>query len=87
MILNRKNSATDASQKDNTNYTETLKELEEKIIEIDKIEKKEKNIDLSKTQLKFIYDIIKDNTFFSILENLNNLSIEVIKKIILRKLN
>ena len=45
--------------------------------EIDKVEIQNKNIDLYKTNLKYIFELIHDNSFILILENLNIFSFEV----------
>ena len=45
--------------------------------EIDKVEIQNKNIDLYKTNLKYIFELVHDNSFILILENLNIFSFEV----------
>jgi len=45
--------------------------------EIDKVEIQNKNIDLNKTNLKYIFELVHDNSFILILENLNIFTLEV----------
>jgi hypothetical protein len=77
VILKRKNSGGAETSYENFNYHEALVELEGIMNEIDKVEIQNKNIDLYKTNLIYIFELIHDNSFILILENLNIFSFEV----------